>query len=395
MPKKRGESRGGGRSRSRLATAPLAVIALLSGCGSSAGAAASWSVVTSPLPAGATSGELTGVSCATATTCFAVGDYHGGSFRTLVVRRNTKAWSVVASPNPKGAISSRFYGVSCPTAATCFAVGQSAGNAFAERWNGKAWATVATPKPSGTTGSGLNGVSCPSATSCFAVGQFKDASGPQKTLIEHWNGSSWTVVGHPKLTGGNRYLFAVSCASSTSCVAVGKHSVTGGGELSCEPELDCSATTLVEQWNGKHWTVLASPNGPFPAFQSTLTGVSCASATSCIAVGTASPRGTWGTMLTERWNGKQWSIVAAAVPTGVTGSELFGVSCTSPTSCFAAGAYQTPSGGRTIVERYNGASWSIANRPNVSGTLVGVSCTSATSCVAVGGTSIQRLGPTA
>ena len=178
----------------------------------------------------------------------------------------------------------------------------------------------------------------------------------------------------------------------TSCFAVGTHSVTGGGDLSCEPELDCSATTLVEQWNGTHWTVVTSPNGPFPAFQSASSGVSCTSATSCIAVGTAAPRGTWGKMLTERWNGKHWSIVAAAVPTGVTGSELFGVSCTSTTSCFVAGAYQTPSGGRTIVERFNGTRWSIACRPNISGTLRGVSCTSATSCVAVGGTSIQRLG---
>jgi hypothetical protein len=167
--------------------------------------------------------------------------------------------------------------------------------------------------------------------------------------------------------------------------------VTGAGDLSCEPELDCSATTLVEQWNGKHWAVVASPNGPFPAFQSTLGGVACASATSCVAVGTASPHGTWGKMLTERWNGKQWTIVSAAAPAGVVGSELYGVSCSSPTSCFAAGAYQTSSGSRSIVERYNGTKWSIAYRLAGAGTLRGVSCTSATSCVAVGGTSIQQL----
>ena len=177
----------------------------------------------------------------------------------------------------------------------CFAVGTfstaSAVQTLVERWNGKSWTIVPSPNSSGGKYSQLAGVSCASTTSCFAVGTFRDVSGPRKTLIERWNGTSWTLVAHPKLTGGHRYLFGVSCASTTSCFAVGTHSVTGGGELSCEPELDCSASTLIEQWNGKKWAVVASPNGSFPAFQSTLAGVSCVSATACVAVGTASPRG--------------------------------------------------------------------------------------------------------
>jgi hypothetical protein len=261
-----------------------------------------------------------------------------------------------------------------------------------ERWDGKSWAIVSSPNPARAR-SQLAAVSCPSVTYCVAVGWFQDTSGPRKTLIERWNGKSWAIVAHPKLTGGHRYLYGVSCASTTSCFAVGTHSVTGGGDLSCEPELDCSAFTLVEQWNGNHWAVVTSPNGPFPASQSKLAAVSCASATSCVAVGTASPRGNWGKMLTERWNGKRWSVVAAAIPAGVIGSALNGVSCPSPTSCFAGGAYMPSAGGnRTIVDRYNGSSWSIAFRPGLTGQLAAVSCTSATSCVAVGGTSIERLG---
>ena len=383
-------------SRARVLAAPvlISIAALLGGCGSSAGAAATWSAVTAPLPAGATSGELVGVSCPTSTTCFAVGDSSRGTIKTLVVRRNagSSSWSVVASPSPSGASSSRLAGIACPTSTACFAVGQSAGHALVDRWNGKVWTIVEVPQPSEVRTSGLNGVACPGVTSCFAVGQFQDRSGPQKTLIERWNGTTWTIVSHPKLSGGNRYLFAVACGTSTSCFAVGTHSVTGGGELSCEPELDCSATTLVEQWNGKHWTVVASPNGPYPALQSTLTGLSCASATSCVVVGVATPRGTWGTMLTERWNGKQWTIGSAAIPAGAVGSELYGVSCSTSTSCFAAGAYQTSTGARTIVDHYNGSQWSIARRPGVSGALRGVSCVSATTCVAVGGRSIQQLG---
>ena len=271
-------------------TALLVVTAVSTGGGASAGAtSASWSAVTSPLPAAAIGGGLAGVSCSSATNCFAVGDYTQTSRKTLIVRRNGRKWSVIASPNPKGATSSLLSGVSCPTATTCFAAGTSNNRALLERWNGKTWTVVSGPQPSGVRNSRLSGVSCPNAATCFAVGTFRDVEGPQKTLIERWNGTGWTIVAHPKLTGGNRYLYGVSCATATSCFAVGTHSVTGGGELSCEPELDCSASTLIEQWNGRHWELVASPNGKFPAFQSSLTGVSCVSATSCVAVGTASP----------------------------------------------------------------------------------------------------------
>jgi hypothetical protein len=87
--------------------------------------------------------------------------------------------------------------------------------------------------------------------------------------------------------------------------------------------------------------------------------------------------------------------VPGAFPAGVTRSSLYGVSCASPTTCFAGGDYQQPGSDRTIVDRYNGTSWSIAYRPSLSGVLRGVSCTSATSCVAVGGRVIQRLGTAA
>ena len=98
-------------------------------------------------------------------------------------------------------------------------------------------------------------------------------------------------------------------------------------------------------------------------------------------------------MLTERWNGKHWSVVPGANPGRILGSSLYGVSCLSSTNCFAAGSYlQTGDRSSTLVDHYNGTSWSIAYRPNIPGMLAGASCTSATSCVAVGGTSIQRLG---
>jgi hypothetical protein len=119
-----------------------------------------------------------------------------------------------------------------------------------------------------------------------------------------------------------------------------------------------------------------------------------ASATTCIAVGTSypSPPSFWK-ILTERWNGKTWTVVGGAIPAGVTRTTLWGVSCTSATSCFSAGASWKNGGDQFLVERYDGTKWSIACRPNVAGLLRGMSCTSTTRCVAVGGGAIARLAP--
>ena len=40
----------------------------------------------------------------------------------------------------------------------------------------------------------LDGVSCVSATSCTAVGSYVSPSGVDRTLIESWNGTAWTLA---------------------------------------------------------------------------------------------------------------------------------------------------------------------------------------------------------
>jgi hypothetical protein len=47
----------------------------------------SWSVGTSPVPAGATSAALNGVTCASTTSCFAVGNYRVNANQYTLVDR--------------------------------------------------------------------------------------------------------------------------------------------------------------------------------------------------------------------------------------------------------------------------------------------------------------------
>ncbi len=362
-----------GRLRARVAlSVVLAVFFATDGLAtfaSSASAAPAWSIVASPNALGPPSGELQAVSCPSVTSCFAVGhSFNGSTYSTLVERWNGTAWSIVASPNRVGASQSSLAGVSCTTTTSCFAVGTSGSSTLVERWNGTAWSIVASPN--GASQSSLAGVSCTTTTSCFAVG-YSDGS----TLVERWNGTAWSIVASPNPAGAFNMLAGVSCTTSASCFAVGV-SVIG--------LFNSTSSTLVERWNGTAWSIVASPN---PG-QSRLAGVSCTTSTSCFAVGTST---NGSTTLVERWNGTAWSIVASPNRIGAQTSSLAGVSCTSSASCFAAGYSFNGSTVSTLVERWNGTAWSIVASPNRVGaqfnSLAGVSCTTSTSCFAAGNSS--------
>jgi hypothetical protein len=73
----------------------------------------------------------------------------------------------------------------------------------------------------------------------------------------------------------------------------------------------------------------------------------------------------------ELWNGTTWSLQDDSALNA--GSGLYGVSCRSATFCIAAGG---------LIARWNGHRWSVENA-SLAG-FSGVSCTSTTSCVAVG-----------
>jgi hypothetical protein len=68
-------------------------------------------------------------------------------------------------------------------------------------------------------------VSCTSATACTAVGHYQNGAGTRVTLAERWDGTSWTIQPTPSLSPNYFYttLSGVSCTSATACTAVGAH----------------------------------------------------------------------------------------------------------------------------------------------------------------------------
>ena len=84
--------------------------------------------------------------------------------------------------------------------------------------DGQSWSTVASPNP-GVSYNYLSSVSCVNASDCTAVGNYYDGT-RYATLIERWNGTTWTVTSPNPGTASN-ILNSVSCVSATDCTAVG------------------------------------------------------------------------------------------------------------------------------------------------------------------------------
>jgi hypothetical protein len=246
-------------------------------------------------------------------------------------------------------------------------VGQGNGDGtpitLGERWRDGRWSIENVPSPVGAAENQLNGIACPATDACAAVGTVGPTRGVVSTEALWWNGRTWHLQHIPTLPGAG--LNAVSCVSETDCVAVGAS----------------NAGTLAERWNGEDWTIQATPNPPGSA-SGGLTGVACTSASFCVAVGFGlDSAGNPVATLAERWNGKSWAI--QPTPNPAPGSGFGGVTCTSASFCVAVGG--GPVDRRTLAERWNGRSWAIQHTPNPAqgGGLAAVSCTSTVACTAV------------
>jgi hypothetical protein len=109
----------------------------------------------------------------------------------------------------------------------------------------------------------------------MAVGSRSTSNGAAATLIESWDGTSWTVVPSPNPGNFGSFIFlrGVSCTSAAACTAAGSY--------------DNFPRTLIDSWDGTSWTEVPSPNRGF--YGSVLDGISCVSATACTAVGFSTP----------------------------------------------------------------------------------------------------------
>jgi hypothetical protein len=222
----------------------------------------------------------------------------------------------------------------------CYAVGQYAPKGtenfvpLIEHWNGGTWSKQNAPVPSGTTFGELNAVSCRSTTFCVAVG----TDGPG-VLIERLNAGGWSKT-TPK-SAPSATLFGVSCSSASSCFAVGSNLTTSGG-------------SLVERWNGRTWSTSTTSVPPGASFAS-LQSVSCVAATHCLAVGDYGTNGVYA----ASWTGSRWHLVSMTTTGGHLGA-FYAVTCLAASNCVAlAGTTQFAASTRSESAFWNGTRWKV------------------------------------
>jgi hypothetical protein len=244
------------------------------------------------------------------------------------------------------------------------------------------------PPFSPTRGANIHDIACTSSTSCIAVGNdtvpFVDFDNPgyRQANAYQYNGSAWSASSNPDEPFGGVTLNGVTCLSATSCMAVGAY----------------SSGNFIEKWSGgTSWQSLAAAeprlwDPPSESYQgtTTLSDVSCTSATACTAVGSYSQNPYGGgplRPLIERYNGASWSIQTPPAPPGSASGILSSVVCPAATTCFAVGTYYpTATTGRTFINYWNGTSWSTtpSTNPGTANALEGLSCTSTTACTTTG-----------
>lgn len=333
-----------------------------------------WSIVPAPHP-NVNSG-LIGVATISTNNAWAVGSAGSqiSGAQTLIEHWNGTSWQIVTSPSP-GTIYNTLYGVTALSANNVWAVGYYVSTpgvtqTLTEHWNGSQWSVVNSPSPASMNNE-LFSVSAVSASDIWAAGFLTTPvkqTPTDETLIEHWNGSQWSVVKSPN-PGSNDHLNAVAAFSASDAWVVGN--------------ANTFAQTLIEHWNGARWSVVKSASA---GSSSDLRAVAALSASNVWAVGYALVGSSIQTF-TEHWNGTNWQ----AVKSRNTGSSpaFSGVAAVSASDVWAVGSDMNSSNVfQGLTEQWNGSAWSIVASPNqatVNAQLQSVAALSAKDVWAVGG----------
>jgi hypothetical protein len=250
-----------------------------------------WSLV--PAAQGTPLGtRLHGVAAIAADDAWAVG---GTSSQPVFEHWNGKQWSVVGSPYlGYGGVMNAIYAFSSNDV---WAAGEGDYEAVLEHWNGTTWTFVPGYSYNLTF---VNALSGSGTSDLWAVGESWEYP-DQRAFAEHWNGTGWTYEKTPYLYIDQ--LNGVADISPTNAWAVG---------FQYPSQQELVVQTLIEHWNGTAWSVVPSPNKNPKTFPLTnaLTSVTAISANDVWAVGYWTWYAGAGTSrsLFLHYDGKAWTV---------------------------------------------------------------------------------------
>lgn len=315
-------------------------------------------------------GQLFGVTSLSPTDVWAVGDYvtEGTETAALTEHWDGSAWTAIPAPNPGE--ENILNAADAQGSNDVWAVGVAGNDVEGDHsltlhWDGLSWTVT---KNNGLAG--LNGVAAVDHLHAWAVGElltilrwdghrwtrvqnpalgdgdfhavsaaagddvwFAGASPfggvADQALLEHWDGSSVSVVDGASIVADSSELLGIDARSSNDVWAVGD--LTVGGVTS----------GLVEHFDGTGWSVVPVPS---PGTDATvLSAVVAIAANDVIVVGSATTAGVQHPLV-ERWNGTAWSVVPVQPVAGASTVSFAGVAMGSPGDAWAVGATSTAQG---------------------------------------------------
>jgi hypothetical protein len=245
-------------------------------------------------------------------------------------------WRHVDSPDGVGSINF-LYDVDAVSATDVWAVGEQSDStnyqSLIEHWDGESWTIVGSP-----ISATLHGVVAIASNDVWAVGYTASSTyvrSESRTL--HWDGTSWTIVPSPNLTGYSTYLYAVDAGGPNDVWAVGL----------------ANSQSLTMHWDGTAWTIIPVP----PPTGYALNGVAVVGPDDVWAVGKA------GNTFIAHWNGITWTQVPSPNP-GTYTNELNGVTAIAANDVWAVGTSANgPVDYHGLLMHWDGVSWQLSSAP--------------------------------
>ena len=312
-------------------------------------AAQGWKVIESPNGGTQAGGNVLFATVALSPTdAWAVGAEPNPSqylTSTLAEHWNGVQWSIIPTP-PISAPTVQLNSIAALNSSDVWAAGYSdnpsclCGQTVVERWNGSSWTRLASPNPG--VADYLTGIAATSASDVWAAGYEWTSRTNFVPLLLHYNGSSWSPSNLSRLQFGQLFsVFAVATNDVWAVGWIGAIPNTGG---------------LVLHWNGTTWTRVQFPteSGGWIALKS----ISGVAANDIWAVGSYNffniTGGQASSARSYHWDGSRWSSVTV----GLGGySYLASVAAGATDDVWAAGEGTV---GSSLNESYVTLHWKAA-----------------------------------
>ncbi len=209
------------------------------------------------------------------------------------------------------------------------------------------WTVQPAPRR-GTGDNSFGAISAASPRDVWTVGNFlpdTKSSNPDATLslAAHYDGTRWTSTPTPNTGPNFTTLFGIA-ATEGQAWAVGD-------------ALDSryAARSVVEHWNGRHWSLVHTP--ALPSQSDMLFSTAASSPRNVWAVGQQQNRSGRFATLVEHFDGRHWTVVPAPNP-GRSGNSLYAVA-SAGRDVWAVGQQSSPSGDGPLIEHFDGRRWTV------------------------------------